>query len=142
MKGDANHRLKVDVQRIELRKIGESMERRHRFVFSLLEELYDRLHSILAENASRPIHHESRAGMEPNVGWQGYFHQVSGPSAHRAATHYYPFATAGKRKEKSAPPSGAFSALIFPPWVSMMERTMVRPMPMPAGLVGKQWSTT
>ena len=47
MKGDANHRLKVDVQRIELRKIGESMERRHRFVFSLLEELYDRLQDYL-----------------------------------------------------------------------------------------------
>src|SRR4029453_6485031 len=49
---------------------------------------------------------------------------------------------AGRRKTKRAPRSGAFSALIVPPCVSTMERTMVRPIPIPACLVEKKWSKT
>ena len=45
---------------------------------------------------------------------------------------------AGRWKKKRAPRSGAFSALILPPCVSIMERTMVKPMPIPVCLVEKK----
>ena len=41
-------------------------------------------------------------------------------------------------EETRAPRSGAFSALILPPWVSIIERTMVNPIPIPVCLVEKK----
>src|ERR1044072_5037481 len=64
-----------------------------------------------------------------------------GRSVHAASLFESP-RIAGRWKEKQAPRSGAFSAVILPPWVSTMERTMVNPIPMPVSFVEKKWSKT
>src|SRR5215467_5642687 len=45
---------------------------------------------------------------------------------------------AGRRTTMRAPPSGAFSPVIVPPCASIIDRTMVRPMPIPFSFVEKK----
>jgi hypothetical protein len=48
--------------------------------------------------------------------------------------------SAGRRTRKMAPSSAAFSAEIRPPWASMIERLIARPMPSPSAFVVKKGS--
>src|SRR3982751_6327617 len=85
MKRNANHCFKIEIERVQFRQIGESIEGSFRLVFSFFEKVDYRLDALFGENASRPIHHEPRAGMKPNIAWEGYCHRISFPSAGPAA---------------------------------------------------------